>query len=79
MRVIADYHEVPQGRSRRGRKLYRTGFKGPAKFDGSAVDWFNGRLFEAAARQAFPDCRVRYAGLEEYGRPHMSLMEVLRS
>lgn len=79
VRVIADYHEVPRRRSRQGRRLYRMGFKGPAKFDGSAVDWFNGRLFEAAARQAFPGCRVSYTGLEEYGRPHMSLMEVRRS
>ncbi|MCY3735957.1 MAG: hypothetical protein OXG13_06115 [Gemmatimonadaceae bacterium] len=79
VRVIADYHEVPQRRNRRGRSLYRMGFKGPAKFDGSAVDWFNGRLFEAAARQAFPGCRVSWSSLEEYGRPHMSLMEVLRS
>ena len=79
VRVIADYHEVPRRRNRRGRSLYRMGFKGPAKFDGSAVDWFNGRLFEAAARQAFPGCRVSWSSLEEYGRPHMSLMEVLRS
>ena len=79
VRVIADYHEVPPRRSRKGRKLYRMGFKGPAKFDGSAVDWFNGRLFEAAARKAFPGCRVSWSSLEEYGRPHMSLMEVLRS
>lgn len=79
VRVVADYHEVPQRRNRKGRRLYRMGFKGPAKFDGSAVDWFNGRLFEAAARQVFPGCRVSYSGLEEYGRPHMSLMEVRRS
>ena len=79
VRVISDYHEVPLRRNRRGRRLYRMGFKGPAKFDGSAVDWFNGRLFEAAARQAFPGCRVSYSTLEEQGRPHMSLMEVLRS
>ncbi|MEE2657812.1 MAG: methylenetetrahydrofolate reductase, partial [Candidatus Latescibacterota bacterium] len=79
VRRISDYHQVPQRLSRKGRPLYRMGFKGPAKYDGSAVDWFNGRLFEAAARHCFPEVEVRYQSLEDFGRPHMSRMELYRT
>ena len=79
VRRISDYHQVPQRLSRKGRPLYRMGFKGPAKYDGSAVDWFNGRLFEAAARHCFPEVEVHYQSLEDFGRPHMSRMELYRT
>ena len=78
VRKISDYHNVPRRRSRTGRPLYRMGFKGPAKFDGSAVDWFNGRVFEAAVHMVFPGAQVTYTSLKPFGKPHMSIMEISR-
>ena len=63
----------------RGKRIYRMGFKGPAKYDGAAVDWFNGRLLEAFARAAYPDCTVSYEQLDAFGKPQMTLMEIRRS
>lgn len=79
VRRIQDYHDVPQRMTSRGKRIYRMGFKGPAKYDGSAVDWFNGRLLEAFARAAYPDCTVSYEQLDAFGKPQMTLMEIRRS
>ena len=73
---IEDYHNVPQRFTSKGKPLYRMGFKGPAKYDGSAVDWFNGRLLEAAAKATYPDCIVTHKGLDAFGKPQMTLMEI---
>ena len=79
MRKIEDYHNVPQRFTSKGTPIYRMGFKGPAKYDGSAVDWFNGRLLEAAAKAVYPSSEVRYEDLEAFGKPQMTLMEVKKS
>ena len=79
VRRIADYHDVPQRLTSKGKHIYRMGFKGPAKYDGSAVDWFNGRLLEAVARAVYPECKVVYQDLEAFGKPQMTLMEIRRS
>ena len=52
--------------------------RGPAKFDGSVVEWFNGALFQAFARCAFPACRFRSRSLAAAGKPHMTRLEVRR-
>ena len=51
-------------------------YRGPAKFDGSVVEWFNGALFQAFARRAFPGCRCRSRPLAAAGKPHMTRLEV---
>lgn len=51
-------------------------YRGPAKFDGSVVEWFNGALFQAFARRAFPGCRCRSQPLAAAGKPHMTRLEV---
>ena len=79
VRRIADYHDVPQRFTSKGKHIYRMGFKGPAKYDGSAVDWFNGRLLEAVARAVYPECKVVYEDLEAFGKPQMTRMEIRRS
>ncbi len=52
--------------------------QGPAKFDGSVVEWFNGALFQEFARRAYPDCRFRSERLAAIGKPHMTRLEVNR-
>ncbi len=79
VRKIEDYHNVPQRLTSKGKHIYRMGFKGPAKYDGSAVDWFNGRLLEATAKAVYPECAVTYEGLDAFGKPQMTLMEIRRS
>ena len=78
VRRISDYHNVPQRRTKKGKRIYRMGFKGPAKYDGSAVDWLNGRLLEAAALAAYPGCSVTYEPLDDVGKPQMTRMEIRR-
>lgn len=51
-------------------------YRGPAKYDGSVVEWFNGALFQAFARRAFPGCRCRSEPLAAAGKPHMTRLEV---
>ena len=53
-------------------------YRGPAKFDGSVVEWFNGALFQEFARRAYPDCRFRSEPLTAAGKPHMTRLEVCR-
>ena len=53
-------------------------YQGPAKFDGSVVEWFNGALFQEFARRAYPDCRFRCERLAALGKPHMTRLEVYR-
>ena len=53
-------------------------YRGPAKFDGSVVEWFNGALFREFARRAYPDCRFRSTPLAAAGKPHMTRLEVYR-
>lgn len=54
-------------------------YRGPAKFDGSVVEWFNGALFQELARRAYPDCRFRSEPLAAAGKPHMTRLDVYRS
>ena len=53
-------------------------YRGPAKFDGSVVEWFNGALFREFVRRAYPDCRFRSTPLAAAGKPHMTRLEVCR-
>ena len=53
-------------------------YRGPAKFDGSVVEWFNGALFQEFAGRAYPDCRFRSEPLAAAGKPHMTRLEVHR-
>ena len=53
-------------------------YRGPAKFDGSVVEWFNGALFHEFARRAYPDCRFHSEPLAAVGKPHMTRLEVYR-
>ena len=53
-------------------------YRGPAKFDGSVVEWFNGALFQEFARRAYPDCRFHSEPLAAAGKPHMTRLEVYR-
>ena len=53
-------------------------YRGPAKFDGSVVEWFNGALFREFAKRAYPDCRFHSEPLTAAGKPHMTRLEVHR-
>ena len=53
-------------------------YRGPAKFDGSVVEWFNGALFQEFARRTFPDCHFDIQSLAEAGKRHMTRLEVRR-
>ena len=55
-----------------------TAYRGPAKFDGSVVEWFNGALFQDFAKRAYPDCRFHSMPLGAAGKPHMTRLEVSR-
>ena len=57
---------------------HRAAYRGPAKFDGSVVEWFNGALFQEFARRAYPDCRFHSEPLAAAGKPHMTRLEVYR-
>lgn len=76
---ISDYHHVPPRQSgKTGRPLYRSGFKGPAKYEGSAVDWINARLLRAMAERLFPNTVTTFTSLEQFdpAKKHMSIMEL---
>ena len=64
-------------RDQRGAAPYAA-FHGPAKFDGSVVNWFNGGLLMQLARRAFPDCRATWRSPAGPGRAHMTTLEVDR-
>ena len=51
-------------------------YRGPAKFDGSVVEWFNGALFQEIVRCAYPDCGIRSEPLAGAGKAHMTRLEV---
>ena len=76
---ISDYHHVPPRVSgKTGRPLYRSGFKGPAKYEGSAVDWINARLLRALAERLFPNAVTTFTSLKQFdpAKQHMSIMEL---
>ncbi len=76
---ISDYHHVPPRQSKKtGRPLYRSGFKGPAKYEGSAVDWINARLLRAMAERLYPNAVTTFTSLERFdpAKKHMSIMEL---
>ena len=76
---ISDYHHVPpRMSSKTGRPLYRSGFKGPAKYEGSAVDWINARLLRAMAENLFPNAVTTFKSLKQFDptKQHMSIMEL---
>ena len=53
-------------------------YHGPAKYDGSIVNWFNGGLFRLVVHHAFPGYGVTSRPLADGGRSHMTTMEVHR-
>ena len=57
---------------------YAGRFRTTAKYDGSAVEWFNAALFEARVRAEMPGCAVGYRPLAKFGKPRMTCMEVRR-
>ncbi len=57
---------------------YAGRFRTTAKYDGSAVEWFNAALFEARLRREVPGCTVGYRSLAEFGKPRMTCMEIRR-
>lgn len=76
---ISEYHHVPPRMSAKtGRPLYRSGFKGPAKYEGSAVDWINARLLRAMAENLFPNAVTTFTSLKQFdpAKKHMSIMEL---
>ena len=62
----------------RGLTSHYATYLGPAKFDGSVVEWFNGALFQEFARRAYPDCRFHSEPLAAAGKRHMTRLEVCR-
>ena len=79
VKEISDYHHVPPRVSgKTGRPLYRSGFKGPAKYEGSAVDWINARLLRRMAERLFPNAVTTFTSLEQFdpAKEHMSIMEL---
>ncbi len=59
-------------------RQYAGRFRTTAKYDGSAVEWFNAALFEARVRAEMPGCAVGYRPLAKFGKPRMTCMEVIR-
>ena len=51
---------------------YRTGFRGPGKYDGSVVNWVNGPLLAQVGRRKGFD--VRYAPFRHHGGGHIVTM-----
>lgn len=64
-------------RDRGGAALYAA-YHGPAKYDGSVVNRFNGGLLGLVVRRAFPAAGVTWRPLAESGKPHMTTVEVDR-
>ena len=60
-------------------RQYADRYRVTAKYDGSAVEWFNAALFEARLRLHTADCTVAYDSLAAFGKPRMTRMEVRRS
>ena len=60
-------------------RQYACRFRTTAKYDGSAVEWFNAALFEARVRRELPGCEVGYRSLAGFGKPRMTVMEIRRS
>ena len=60
-------------------RQYAGRFRTTAKYDGSAVEWFNAALFEARVRREMPGCAVGYRSLAGFGKPRMTSMEIRRS
>ena len=60
-------------------RQYAGRFRTTAKYDGSAVEWFNAALFEARVRRKMPGCAVDYRSLGGFGKPRMTSMEIRRS
>ena len=60
-------------------RQYAGRFRTTAKYDGSAVEWFNAALFEARVRRELPGCAVGYRSLAGFGKPRMTAMEIRRS
>ena len=52
-------------------------YAGPAKYDGSVVEWVNGGLLQACARRVFPGCSFHAESLAAAGKPHVTRL-VLR-
>ena len=65
-------------RDRGGAAPYAA-YHGPAKYDGSVVNWFNGGLLMQLARRAYPGCRATWRSLAGAGKAHMICLEVRRS
>lgn len=56
--------------------LHYAACRGPAKFDGSVVEWFNGALFQEIVRRAYPECGISAEPLAAAGKAHMTRLEV---
>ena len=63
-------------RDRGGAAPYAS-YHGPAKYDGSVVNWFNGGLFRLVARRAYPECSFTWRSLGA-ARSYMTCLEVHR-
>ena len=63
-------------RDRGGAAPYAS-YHGPAKYDGSVVNWFNGGLFRLVARRAYPECSFTWRSLGA-AKSHMTCLEVHR-
>ena len=55
---------------------YAGRFRTTAKYDGSAVEWFNAALLEARLRREVPGCTVGFRSLARFGKPRMTRMEI---
>jgi len=58
---------------------YAGRYRTTAKYDGSAVEWFNAALFEARVREEMPGCTIEYRPLARFGKPRMTGMEIRRA
>ena len=77
---IKEYHQITQRYSKKsGRKLYRTTFKGPAKYHMTVVNWVNGHFLKAIVKTVYPDANVTFNTLERFGKPNMCQMLIRRN
>ncbi len=63
-------------RDRDGAAPYAS-YHGPAKYDGSVVNWFNGGLLRLVAGRAYPECSFTWRSLGA-AKSHMTCLEVHR-
>jgi len=63
-------------RDRGGAAPYAS-YHGPAKYDGSVVNWFNGGLLRLVARRAYPECSFTWRPLAA-AKSHMTCLEINR-